>query len=121
MITLMVTCSETVSKLLITMLSSLTEEVSVEVVPARLPEGRQINPRVRYRVIAPESAPDALKALGEHTIMGMIFSDLIDRPLTAKDIRMKRPAFKDSTIQTDLVKLRYAGLIVAEPIVAEVR
>lgn len=124
MVKLQIVCSDAVYKAIMALMVALQhisqEDIEINTVDLKAPaEGGKT--RTQYRVIAPESAAEALQSLGPHTIRGIIFKDLTDgtvagKPLTARDIRIKRPALNDNTIQTDLVKLRHAGLVVSEPL-----
>ena len=59
---------------------------------------------------------DALTALGESTIIGLIFAHLLDHgPQTAKEIGQGKP-FNKKTIEASLWRLRHQGLITAEEI-----
>jgi len=121
-----ITCSSEFIKWLIPAVANaeqvLGETVGIDF-PIDLPirTVKQHKARVQYRVVDIASATATLQSLGAHTIMGILFKDLADatvagQPLTARAIREKRPALKDTTIQTDLVKLRQSGLIVSEAI-----
>ena len=59
---------------------------------------------------------DALTALGESTIIGLIFAHLLDHgPQTAKEIGQGKP-FNKKTIEASLWRLRHQGLITTEEI-----
>jgi hypothetical protein len=100
--------------------------VSVEFVPDEViaikerPTKRD-QARVQYVALSPENAPEALQALGEHTIIGIVFQDVVaatkdGRVITARDIKEKRH-FNSKSVERSLVQLRQGGLVVSQPIV----
>ena len=89
-------------------------------VPGASPFLNNYGPRIRYKAVNVEDAPQALEALGNHTIMGLIFSHIVGGTVsgdvvTSKSIREKLK-FNKHTIDTRIGDLRTAGLVVSEVI-----
>lgn len=82
--------------------------------------GGHYGPRVCYKAINVEDAPQALAALGEHTIMGLIFSHIVGgtvsgERVTAQSLRLKTK-FNAKTLESRINDLRTAKLVVSEEI-----
>ena len=82
-------------------------------------------PRVHYKAVNVDDAPQALTALGEHTVMGLIFSHIVGgtvsgERITSKSLREKTK-FNTKTIESRVNDLRSAKLVVSEAIPLEER
>lgn len=129
-----VTTSAVVGHAILNMLVTMnaagtTDPIAMEVLPEVLvapphPERatrHRIASRVQYVALNPETAQDALDAIGAHTITGLIFADVANgtiagAPVTERSIRTARPALVASSIQRSLVQLRQSGLICSQPL-----
>lgn len=75
----------------------------------------QSRAKVRYRAIA---GNDALKALGNRTVIGTLFAHLLSEgPCTVPDLRTKFN-YTDKSVQSGLQKLRTMALVESEEIPA---
>src|SRR3990167_5999073 len=67
--------------------------------------------RIRYRAVG---ASDAITDLGHSTVVGIIFSHLIEHgPCTAREIRAEKP-FTDKSVQSAIDKLKRMHLVQGE-------
>ena len=90
-------------------------------------KGRVRTPQVRYFATAPEDLPNALVTLGEHTIMGLIYKDVAQATIRARETGQRqglettrslaeRRHFNQKSLERSLVQLRQAGLVDSERI-----
>lgn len=79
-------------------------------------EGQEVIPdrsTVRYHAVG---AREAVEALGERTIVGIIYSHLLDQgPKTAKEIRAEK-GFNMKTIEATIYRLRQMDLVQSQEI-----
>ena len=69
-------------------------------------------PRLKYKATG---QLDALEALGQTTIMGIVYAHLLDHgPCTIREIRRAKPSLSDKSIQSIIFKLRHSDLVVGE-------
>jgi hypothetical protein len=87
--------------------------VSMRVV-GNIDKGDRTAPRKQYRAVAGE---DALEAIGSTTLMGLIYSDILEHnPTTVRDIRGRFPATSNKGVQSVVWKLRHSGFVEEEAI-----
>ena len=82
-------------------------------------------PRVHYRAVNVEEAPQALEGLGKTTMIGLIFAHIVGGTVrgdkvTAKYLR-QRTKFNKATLENRINDLKQAGLVVSETIPFEER
>ena len=121
---LKITASEPVGRAILHTIAAIqaagsTEDIQVEAELVN-PRTRTSAPRVAYRAISPDTAADALTALGESSITAIVFQDVVKgtqdgTPVTERTIREARH-FNTKSVQRALVHLRQAKLVISEPI-----
>ena len=124
---LKISCSDAVAEAIMATIYAIqavssTELITVGILRPEPPQRKAIAPRVHYVALAPVNAPDALKALGAHTITGIIFGDVVAGTVkgdivTERGLRTARH-FNAAAVQRSLVQLRQAGLIESQHITA---
>ena len=96
------------------------EDVAVELINDDMPIVKPMRGRgatVQYRAIA---GAEALMAIGEHTVRGIIYAHLLAcGPCTEKDIRVaKKGSYTRKSVESVLHQLKTMGVVVGQPIPA---
>lgn len=89
------------------------EDVNVSISKGRLASAEVRVPRVQYRAIG---TSEALQALGQTTVVGLIYSHILEHgPCTVADIRRDK-FYGAKSVESSIHKLKHMGLVAAEPV-----
>ncbi len=125
--------AQTTVNFILTLLSSIEEvakdDINLNIVQdqVQVKDGRVKNPKVRYFSLAPEDLPNALLTLGEKTIIGILYADIVRSTVEAQRTGERRILettrslaerrhFNQKSLERSLVQLRDAGLLGSEPV-----
>ena len=127
-----ITCSDVVGKAILSMMAAVQACAPDEVITCDIATGEVKEPKARVKYVAVglpvgssdeavmEFLKDKLEAVGEHTIQGIVLTDVAkgtaaDEVVTERGIRESRH-FNSKSVQRSLVQLRDAGLVKSVPL-----
>ena len=118
MFTITITAEETATKwisLLVSTVQTMLGEAEVPEINISLQRVKR-GPRsqVMYHPVADASV---LNEIGRGTVVGILFAELLNKPMTAADLFEKR-GFTNKSVQSALHKMKTMGIVESRPIEA---